>query len=77
MNGYWYPWGHKHASPSAWIAAWRHIVTVFRAQGVDDVTWLWTVNVIVKFNVRGWRLDTRAAATAFATGASRFGPLAD
>ncbi len=161
-NGYWYPWGHKHASPSAWIAAWRHIVTVFRAQGVDDVTWLWTVNVIVAsqgivspaawwpgasyvtwvgidgyyhqrastfaslfgptirairdltrapilvsetgvlpragkpakiadvfagvrsygllglvwFNVRSWRLDTRPAASAFATAASRFGPLA-
>ncbi len=32
---------------------------------------------LVWFNVRGWRLDTKAAATAFAAGASQFGPLAD
>jgi mannan endo-1,4-beta-mannosidase len=47
-NGYWYPWGYKHVSPRLWIAAWRHIVTVFRSAGADDVTWLWTVNVIDK-----------------------------
>jgi|SRR5580658_7532166 mannan endo-1,4-beta-mannosidase len=45
-NGNWYPWGFGHAAPATWIAAWRHIVTVFRQQGADDVTWLWTVNVI-------------------------------
>jgi mannan endo-1,4-beta-mannosidase len=45
-NGYWYPWGYKHASSRLWIAAWRHIVTLFRQMGVDDVTWLWTVNII-------------------------------
>ena len=28
------------------MAAWRHIVTVFRQQGADNVTWLWTVNII-------------------------------
>jgi mannan endo-1,4-beta-mannosidase len=47
-NGPWYPWGVGHASPAAWIAAWRHIVTVFRQQGADDVTWLWTVNIIAR-----------------------------
>jgi Glycosyl hydrolase family 26 len=45
-NGYWYPWSYKHVSPRLWIAAWRHVVTVFRSAGADDVTWLWTVNVI-------------------------------
>jgi len=49
-NGNWYPWGFGHASPAAWVAAWRHIVTVFRRQGADDVTWLWTVNII---DIRG------------------------
>jgi hypothetical protein len=29
-----------------WIAAWRHIVTIFRKVGADNVTWLWTVNII-------------------------------
>ena len=30
------------------MAAWRHVVTVFRAVGARNVTWLWTVNVIQK-----------------------------
>jgi mannan endo-1,4-beta-mannosidase len=45
-NGPWYPWGWKHVSAALWIAAWRHIVDVFRGQGADDVTWLWTINII-------------------------------
>jgi mannan endo-1,4-beta-mannosidase len=48
MNGDWYSWGYHHARPAAFVAAWRHIVTVFRQQGADNVTWLWTVNVIEK-----------------------------
>jgi hypothetical protein len=43
-NGNWYPWGQGSSSPADFIAAWRHIVDVFRAQGADNVTWLWTVN---------------------------------
>ena len=46
MNGYWYSWGNRHTSPAAFVAAWRHVVTVFRQQGAGNVTWLWTVNVI-------------------------------
>jgi Glycosyl hydrolase family 26 len=46
MNGYWYSWGYRHTSPAVYIAAWRHVVTVFRATNADNVTWLWTVNVM-------------------------------
>jgi mannan endo-1,4-beta-mannosidase len=46
MNGDWYSWGYKHASPAEFVAAWRHIVRLFRALGAQNVTWLWTVNVI-------------------------------
>ena len=46
MNGYWYLWGNGHVRPALFVKAWRHIVTVFRQQGADDVTWLWTVNII-------------------------------
>ena len=46
MNGIWYSWGYGHVAPAVFVAAWRHIVTVFRQQGADKVTWLWTVNVI-------------------------------
>lgn len=44
MNGNWYPWGYTHASPASFVAAWRHVVQVFRSVGADNVTWLWTVN---------------------------------
>lgn len=43
MNAYWYSWGYGHLPPSTFIAAWRHIVTLFRRQGADNVTWLWTL----------------------------------
>ncbi len=43
MNAYWYSWGYKQLPPATFVAAWRHIVTVFRNQGADNVTWLWTV----------------------------------
>lgn len=46
MNGGWYSWGNGHTSPAVFVAAWRHIVTLFRQDGADNVTWLWTVNVI-------------------------------
>jgi mannan endo-1,4-beta-mannosidase len=44
MNAPWYSWGYHHVPPATFIAAWRHIVTLFRAQGADNVTWLWTIN---------------------------------
>jgi len=44
MNATWYSWGYGHVRPSVFVAAWRHIVTLFRAQGADNVTWLWTIN---------------------------------
>jgi hypothetical protein len=44
MNGFWETWGYHHTAPSAFIAAWRHIVNLFRARDADNVTWLWQVN---------------------------------
>jgi hypothetical protein len=46
MNGSWSPWGYQHTSPVAFVAAWRHIVRLFRALGAQNVTWLWTVNIV-------------------------------
>ena len=45
-NGYWFSWGYSHATAPSFVAAWRHIVNVFRAQGASNVTWLWTINII-------------------------------
>lgn len=46
MNGSWYSWGYRHTSPAVFVAAWRHIVTLFRGLGARNVTWMWTVNVV-------------------------------
>jgi hypothetical protein len=42
MNGNWYGWS---GDPANFIAAWRHVVTVFRNQGADNVKWVWSPNV--------------------------------
>jgi hypothetical protein len=46
MNGTWSPWSYGHISPRDFVNDWRHIVNLFRALGADNVTWLWTVNII-------------------------------
>jgi Glycosyl hydrolase family 26 len=46
MNGNWYSWGAGHVSPATFVAAWRHVVDVFRDQGASNVTWVWTVNAL-------------------------------
>ena len=43
MNGTWYSWGYTHTAASTFVAAWRHIVSLFRGEGADNVTWLWTI----------------------------------
>jgi beta-mannanase len=42
MNGDWYRWSGQ---PAAYVAAWRHIVTVFRHEGASNVKWVWSPNV--------------------------------
>ena len=44
MNGSWYSWGSGHTRPNVFVAAWRHVVSVFRQAGAHNVRWLWTVN---------------------------------
>ena len=45
MNGNWYTWGSGENEPGEFVAAWRHIVDVFRAEGADNVKWVWAPNV--------------------------------
>jgi mannan endo-1,4-beta-mannosidase len=49
MNGNWYSWGWTNTSPAAYVAAWQHVVTVFRTEGASNVIWLWTVNRISQY----------------------------
>lgn len=46
MNGNWYPWGADRATPREFRRAWRHVVTIFRHQRADNVTWLWAIHSI-------------------------------
>ena len=46
MNGIVVHLGLQAPSPKVFVAAWRHIVTLFRNLGASNVTWLWTVNII-------------------------------
>jgi hypothetical protein len=43
MNGSWYSWGYNHVPAPTFVAAWRHIVQLFKGEGAENVTWLWTV----------------------------------
>jgi mannan endo-1,4-beta-mannosidase len=51
MNGFWYPWSHD---PASYRRAWRHVVTVFRAAGADNVRFVWSVNPSLYAATRGW-----------------------
>jgi mannan endo-1,4-beta-mannosidase len=43
MNAPWYSWGYGQVPAATFRLAWQHLVTVFREQGADNVTWLWTI----------------------------------
>jgi Glycosyl hydrolase family 26 len=43
MNAPWYSWGYRQLPASTFVAAWQHIVKLFRSEGADNVTWLWTL----------------------------------
>ncbi len=55
-DGVWYPWGYHHTDPARWVAAWRHVVTLFRGSGASNVTWLWDMSAENRATgrVRAW-----------------------
>ncbi len=42
---YRYPWGPQNNEPQHFIAAWRHVVDLFREAGADNVVWVWSPHV--------------------------------
>lgn len=42
MNGDWVPW---NGEPEVFKQAWRHMVELFRAEGADNVKWVWCPNI--------------------------------
>ncbi|MFZ2899389.1 MAG: glycosyl hydrolase [Saprospiraceae bacterium] len=39
---YRYPWGPQNNAPEDFIAAWKHVVERFRANGAYNVLWVWS-----------------------------------
>jgi len=46
MNGNWYPWGRQKTTAASFVAAWRHVHSIFVSVGATNVIWVWTPNVI-------------------------------
>ncbi len=46
MNGSWFPWSEQANGnqPGDYVRAWRHIVDLFHAKGLRNVTWIWSPN---------------------------------
>lgn len=46
MNGFWYPWAARDNgnTPAEYVAAWRHVVRIFRAEGARNVGFVWSIN---------------------------------
>jgi Glycosyl hydrolase family 26 len=47
MNGNWNPWSEQVNGNRAgqFVLAWRHVHALFTAQGVSNVTWVWSPNI--------------------------------
>lgn len=48
MNASWYPWGAgvNGNTPADYVAAYRHVHDLFAAEGVRNVTWVWSPAVV-------------------------------
>jgi hypothetical protein len=49
MDGTWYPWAYRengNTDPANYVAAWRHIVDVFRQEGASNVQFVWSPSVL-------------------------------
>lgn len=59
FNGNWYSWGlpNQGANPQAdadFIAAWQHMVNVFRSQGALNVKFVWCFSASALHNLNSW-----------------------
>lgn len=54
MNGNWYPWGHH---PHEYVAAWRHIWSVFHAAAATNARFIWAPDLIAGQPRAKWERD--------------------
>jgi beta-mannanase len=71
---YRYPWGPQHNTKEEYIAAWRHVVEVFRRAGAGNVIWVWSPHVAYEYWDLYYPGDDVVDWTA--TGVLNFGPIA-
>jgi beta-mannanase len=50
MNATWYPWGGtvNGNRSEEYVAAWKHVVDIFRAEGAHNVTWVWSPHTVIQ-----------------------------
>jgi cellulose synthase (UDP-forming) len=53
MNGYWYSWSAN--GPGPFVAAWRHIFTVFQRAGAGNARFLWSPDGLIGEPQQRWR----------------------
>jgi beta-mannanase len=48
MNGNWYPWSERvnGNTTGQYIQMWRHVHDIFTQEGVTNITWVWSVNIV-------------------------------
>ena len=44
MNGNWYPWSSEGGTE--YVSMWKYVIDKFRAAGVTNVKWVWSVNFV-------------------------------
>ena len=47
MNGWWTPWspGVNGNTEPEFVAAWRHVIDIARAEGASNIRWIWCPNI--------------------------------
>ena len=81
-NGKWFSWNGKwnggaKDGPPRYIAAYRHIVDVMRAEGADNVQWVWHVNWLEEPEAKWNRFENYYPGETYCdwVALSAYGPL--
>ncbi|MBI2865276.1 MAG: hypothetical protein HYX94_12010 [Chloroflexi bacterium] len=48
MNGSWFPWGVQANGNQTrdYVPAWRHVHDIFTSVGANNVSWVWSANIV-------------------------------
>lgn len=46
---YRYPWGPQNNKPAEFVAAWKHVVDIFKKEKVENVLWVWAPHTAYGF----------------------------